>query len=69
MRSESDAAHQFISFIHRNYPREEENTYRRDDFKKLAKQLQIKDGLEHDVLLAEIRKHSNYMDLLRNLDF
>jgi hypothetical protein len=41
IRAEDAAAHDYISFLHRNYPREEESQYRREDWLVVARELGI----------------------------
>jgi len=70
-RRDDDVANAYISFIHRNFPKEELSQYSASEWKKLAKVLGYKQskGLKKVQLVEEIRKrYSGYRGQLRNLD-
>ena len=69
-RLEDQTAHEFISFIHRNYPAEEASQYLAEELRKLAAESQIDDwkGLSKGDLLHAIRVNvPAYRDSLREL--
>jgi hypothetical protein len=71
LRADDDTAHEFISFLHRNYPGEEESSYLATDWRKLASQLgiQLKAGVPLDSIIKAVRKADpNYMNRLRALE-
>ncbi|MFN6463075.1 MAG: hypothetical protein RMZ41_014670 [Nostoc sp. DedVER02] len=67
IRASDDAVHNYISFIHRNYPDEEVNQYLAKDWKILAHNLGIQTvGLPKKEIINLIKKRSsNYRDQLR----
>lgn len=67
IRASDDAVHDYISFIHRNYPDEEANQYLAEEWKTLAQNLGIQiAGLAKKEIINLIRKtHPNYQDQLR----
>lgn len=68
LRATDDVVHDFVTFVHRNYPREEENTYRLLEWQKVAELLGLDtNGPTHE-LLARVRQQPNYADLLRKVD-
>jgi hypothetical protein len=70
LRAEDEAAHECISFLHRNFPDEEESSYLRSDWVKIANQLGIETGAGVPIqnVIRGIRKADpNYMDRLRSL--
>lgn len=68
LRASSEEAHAFISFMHRNFPAEEENCYLLNDWKSVAAALGIDvKGLSRDKLITKVRGFSDYMEVLRRL--
>ena len=68
-RAQDGVAHEFISFMHRNFPREEENTYSIAAWRAAAATLGINTaGLSADVLIERVRASPNYMTLLRAIE-
>jgi hypothetical protein len=68
IRAEDDVAHDYISFIHRNFPDEERNQYLASEWQTVASRLNIvMGGLSKDALVELVRARSNYRDLLRAL--
>jgi hypothetical protein len=68
LRAESDIVHRYISFIHRNFPKEEENQYLVSDWRTVARKLGVETrALSRGEIIAEVRKHPDYMDTLREL--
>ena len=69
-RAQDETAHDYISFIHRNYPDEELNQYLRSEWDEIAKRLDIAvNGITKRDLVQSIREACpNYRDLLRSLD-
>lgn len=41
IRKECDVAHSFISFVHRNFPKEEVSQYKKDEWLRVAKDLEV----------------------------
>ena len=67
-RASDDAAYAFISFMHRNFPSQEENRYLVQDWKDAAAILGIPvDGLSKEKIVARVREFAGYMDVLRRL--
>ncbi|MED4851778.1 hypothetical protein P9386_08105 [Caldifermentibacillus hisashii] len=68
IRAENQTAHEYISFIHKNYPFEEFNQYTSSEWKALAKSLDLKPPKNKEELVNLIRETvPDYMDKLRNL--
>ena len=68
-RATDDSAHAFISFMHRNFPVEEFNSYTVQSWKKAAEQLGINvKKLSREAMVKKVREFSGYMDVLRSLD-
>ena len=70
IRAQEESAHNYISFIHRNYPDEEKNQYLADEWRRLAAKLGLAvAGLGKDELVALIRitAPQAYMSELRRL--
>ena len=69
IRRENQTAHDYISFIHRNFPDEEANQYTADEWRSIAAQSGVATvGLNKERLLAVIRSHIiNYREILRTL--
>jgi hypothetical protein len=67
-RADSETAHRYISFIHRNFPKEEENQYLTADWKAVAGESQIStNGLSRQEIIAIVRQQPDYMEMLRQL--
>ncbi len=67
-RASDDVAHAFISFMHRNFPSQEENRYTTQDWKDAAAVLGVHvDGLSKEKIVARVREFAGYMDVLRRL--
>jgi hypothetical protein len=67
IRKNSEAADEYISFIHRIFPSEEANQYTTNELRIVAKSLGIDFAkLSKTDLLFELRKKPNYMQALRN---
>jgi hypothetical protein len=62
-------AHSYISFIHRNYPKEEANQYSTNEWRAIAKSLGIAAKmLSKEDLISQIQaRDSNYRERLRNI--
>jgi len=68
IRAESDVANNYISFIHRNFPREEKNQYLIADWTNVAEAFGLDTrGLSRDAIIALVRQQSDYMARLREL--
>ena len=68
-RATDDASHAFISFMHRNFPSEEENSYTVASWRKAADKLGIKTtGLAREEVILKVREFSGYMETLRTLE-
>lgn len=69
VRAQDETAHEYISFIHRNYPDEEFNQYVRSEWDDIGTRLDIAfKGITKNALVQSIRETcSNYRDLLRSL--
>ena len=69
IRAESDVAHNFITFIHRNYPTEESNQYLVEEWKALALSHNLSwKGLSKEALIERIRLHvPDYRGELRSI--
>ena len=69
-RATNDVAHEYITFIHRNFAEEERNQYLRRDWEELADKLSITTGeLTKDELIRIIRRESaDYREELRFLN-
>lgn len=70
LRAEDEAAHDYISFLHRNFPDEEESSYLRADWVKIANQIGIQagPGVAIENVVRQIRNaDANYMNRLRGL--
>ncbi|WP_144656897.1 hypothetical protein [Bacillus tropicus] len=57
IRSKDLAAHDYISFIHRNFPAEEVNQYTANEWKELAKKLGIGVSLKKEENIYNIREN------------
>jgi hypothetical protein len=67
-RAVDHVAHAFISFMHKNFPSQEESCYSTDDWKEVASNLGIPVGnLPKSKIVAKVRPFSGYMDALRRL--
>ena len=69
-RFQDQTAHEFISFIHRNYPAEEANQYLGEEWRKLAEAHQIENWkrLTKGDLVTAIRANvPDYREILREL--
>ena len=67
IRKNSEAADEYISFIHRIFLSEEANQYTINELRIVAKELGIDfSKLSKTDLLAELRKKPNYMQTLRD---
>lgn len=68
LRASDDGTHDFISFMHRNFPKEEQSTYPVAVWRDLASKLQI-DAIDvnTDALITKVREFNGYMDLLRKI--
>ena len=68
-RMSDEEAHAFISFMHINFPSEEQNCYSRKDWEGVAVKLGIDmQKLAKDDLIAKVREFSEYMEVLRKLE-
>lgn len=70
IRKNDDDAHNYISFIHKNYPKEEVNQYLLEEWKSLAGKLgiSIKKASGRDKIISRIQDNfPNYRDQIRNL--
>lgn len=69
IRASDDDAHNYISFIYRNYPDEEANQYLVEEWKIIAQNLGIQTrGLAKKEIIKLIREtHPNYQDQLRSI--
>ncbi len=67
IRKTNDTAHEYISFIHRNFPNEEKNQYLATEWKVVMDQLEIsRDGKSMDLVLEQIRSiDPEYQEKLR----
>jgi hypothetical protein len=65
----NEAANEYISFIHRNFPKEEFNQYTHEELRDVAKLMGIesKRGEQKIILLDKIRNDVDYMRYLRML--
>ena len=67
-RASDDVAHAFISFMHKNFPSEEENCYLAKDWKDAAATLGIDlEKLSRETIIAKVHEFPEYMDALRKL--
>lgn len=68
IRRNSSVAHDYISFIHRNYPNEEINQYTKSEWLKIAKfySNQNYKGLSKNELHSIISKNPDYQERLRD---
>ena len=68
-RATDDASHEFISFMHRNFPVEEENSYTIQSWKAVAMKLGINSKKSsREEIIANVRKSSGYMEIFRTLE-
>lgn len=67
IRKDNETAHQYISFMHRNFPSEEKNQYLTEEWKEVAKKLGVDETLGIDEMISEIRGQENYQEVLREL--
>jgi hypothetical protein len=68
LRKENDIVHRYVSFIHRNFPKEEENHYLVVDWKSVAEAIALETGgLAREEVIAAVRRHPDYMERLRKL--
>ncbi len=68
IRKTNDVAHEFISFVHRHRPVEELSRYSIEEWRQIARQLNISTEGRKDELADRIRIHSlDYQALLRRL--
>jgi hypothetical protein len=70
IRQSDEIAHDYISFIHRNFPKEEKNRYSAKEWREIASALELSvDALNLDQIIEAIRvKDPKYRDLLRGLE-
>ena len=71
LRSQDSAIHEYITFIHRNYPKEERNQYLLQEWRQLARHLGIKNisRLSKEQLIARIHEeYPDYPNSWRNID-
>ena len=71
LRKRDQVAHDFISFIHKNFPDEEANQYQADEWKQIALASGINKtslkGLNKEAVIQLIRSTiPNYRELLRD---
>ncbi len=68
-RQTDEISHEYISFIHRNFPKEEKNRYSAKEWREIADSLELETKkLTTDQIIAAIRsKDPGYRDLLRGL--
>ena len=67
IRKKCKAADEYISFIHRNFPSEEEKQYTVNELRVVASSLGIVTAkLSKTDLLDKLRGESNYMQALRD---
>lgn len=69
-RQTDEIAHEYISFIHRNFPKEEKNRYSANEWREIATRLELETKKQTtDQIIAAIRaKGPGYRDLLRGLE-
>lgn len=68
IRAEDNIAHDYISFIHRNFPKEEVNQYLAAEWRQAANNLGIDIKKLHGPQVIErVRAEHSYQDALRNL--
>lgn len=68
IRFEDDLAHQYVSFVHRNYPQEERNQYLTSEWKKVAAHYNLPiTGKSKDDIVTLVKLRSDYRDILRTL--
>jgi hypothetical protein len=68
VRATDSVAHDYISFIHRNFPDEEKNQYLAAEWKQAARLMGINiTGLSIQEVIHQVRSVSNYQDALRDL--
>lgn len=68
-RASDDSAHAFISFMHRNFPAEEENAYTVQSWRDAAARLGIDTGgMPREAVITKVRGFSDYMETLRALE-
>ena len=71
LRTEDAVAYEYITFIHRNFPKEERNQYLVQEWVQLARHLGIKDisGLSKDQVIARVRaEYPDYQNSWGNID-
>jgi hypothetical protein len=68
IRKNSSIAHDYISFIHRNYPSEELNQYTKEEWFKIAKSYndKIENSLSKNELFDLVKKENDYQERLKN---
>ena len=68
IRKESDIAHEFINFIHRNFPDVENSQYSKDEWEKAAYHYRINaKKISKPKIIEQVRKMRGYQNILRKL--
>jgi hypothetical protein len=68
IRKECETSHKYISFIHKNFPQEENNQYLAADWRKAALSIGLPiRGQSIDSVRKAVREKDNYLDILRAL--
>lgn len=68
IRANDSVAHDYISFIHRNFPDEEKNQYLAAEWKQAAQHIGISTaGLSVSEVIERVRATAQYQNALRNL--
>jgi hypothetical protein len=68
IRANDSVAHDYISFIHRNFPDEEKNQYLGAEWKQAAQLIGINiAGLSVSEVIERVRATAQYQNALRNL--
>lgn len=69
LRASDEEAHAFISFVHRNFPAEEENSYPARSWRQAAAKLGLSvEGLSRREMIDKVRALTGYMEVLRVLE-
>lgn len=68
IRATDEVAHEYISFIHRNFPKEETSQYLVSEWERAAQRLRINTtGLSRSEIIKRVRAVTNYQNVLRNI--
>lgn len=69
LRRENDIIHEYISFVHRNFPQEERNQFLSAERQSIAQLFNIDSSLSAEEFWKLVRENPDYHSKLRTFDF